>query len=312
MWNPSSLTRGQSCLGNRKSYPLGHEGSPKFKTLIWKVSIEAIIFLAWTIFSTSNSILKLGRGVCPCLNLSIFPKTCRLEDKLLSWPQKTLQDLSLFCPQPQQTPLYLCSNPSHSYHSFATSSLHNFTRYLLLRAPPSTWKFLQISFRLSLSSVRSSQVAQVVKKPPINTGDKKDEGWIPGLGRSPGGGHGNPLQYSCLENPMERETWRLQSMGSQRVQHDWSGLTQCTLLWRLSWQSLQGNVSNVSPLCSPEPWLAWSFFCFHTWSPTTWGSSWPCSQVKPLPWCDEWHVAGCWFKFPDLGTHSACPTTSEV
>ena len=41
-----------------------------------------------------------------------------------------------------------------------------------------------------------------------------DPGLIPGLGRSPGGGHGNPLQYSCLENPMDRGAWRLQSMGS--------------------------------------------------------------------------------------------------
>ena len=41
----------------------------------------------------------------------------------------------------------------------------------------------------------------VVKNPPANAGDKRDTGWIPGLGRSLGGGHGNPLQYSCLENP---------------------------------------------------------------------------------------------------------------
>ena len=41
----------------------------------------------------------------------------------------------------------------------------------------------------------------VVKNPPANAGDIRDTGWIPGLGRSPGGGHGNPLQYSCLENP---------------------------------------------------------------------------------------------------------------
>ena len=40
----------------------------------------------------------------------------------------------------------------------------------------------------------------VVKNPPANTGDIIDAGSIPGLGRSPGGGHGNPLQYSCLEN----------------------------------------------------------------------------------------------------------------
>ena len=46
-----------------------------------------------------------------------------------------------------------------------------------------------------------------------------DPGSIPGLGRSPGEGNGNPLQYSCLENPVE-EPGRLQSMGSQRVMHD--------------------------------------------------------------------------------------------
>ena len=43
---------------------------------------------------------------------------------------------------------------------------------------------------------------------------------IPGLGRSPGGEHDNPLQYSCLENSMDREAWWLQSMRSQRVSHD--------------------------------------------------------------------------------------------
>ena len=42
-----------------------------------------------------------------------------------------------------------------------------------------------------------------------------DLGLIPGLGRSPGEGNGNPHQYSCLENPMDRGAWRVQSMGSQ-------------------------------------------------------------------------------------------------
>ena len=46
------------------------------------------------------------------------------------------------------------------------------------------------------------------------------------LGRSPGGGHGNPLWYSCLENPMEEEPDRLQILGSQRVGHNWSDLAQ--------------------------------------------------------------------------------------
>ena len=48
----------------------------------------------------------------------------------------------------------------------------------------------------------------MVKDPPANAGDVRDIGSIPGLGRSPGGGHGNPLQNSCLENPMDRGAWR--------------------------------------------------------------------------------------------------------
>ena len=55
---------------------------------------------------------------------------------------------------------------------------------------------------------RASQVVLVVKNPPANAGNIKDVDLIPRSGRSPGGGHGNPLQYSCLENPMDRGAWR--------------------------------------------------------------------------------------------------------
>ena len=48
----------------------------------------------------------------------------------------------------------------------------------------------------------------VVKNPPANAGDLRNVGSIPGWGRSPGGGPGNPLWYSCLENPMDRGAWR--------------------------------------------------------------------------------------------------------
>ena len=48
----------------------------------------------------------------------------------------------------------------------------------------------------------------VVKNPADNAEDLRDVGSIPGSGRSPGGGHGNPLQYSCLENPMDRGAWQ--------------------------------------------------------------------------------------------------------
>ena len=51
-------------------------------------------------------------------------------------------------------------------------------------------------------------MALVVKNLPANEGDIRDRGSIPELGRSSGGGHGNPLQYSCLENPMDRGAWR--------------------------------------------------------------------------------------------------------
>ena len=52
-----------------------------------------------------------------------------------------------------------------------------------------------------------SQVALMVKNPPANAGGTRDKGSILGSGRSPGRGHGNPLRYSCLENPMDRGAW---------------------------------------------------------------------------------------------------------
>ena len=65
---------------------------------------------------------------------------------------------------------------------------------------------------------RASQVVLLVKNLLANAGDIRNADLIPGSGKSPGGGHGNPLQYSCLENPMDRGAW------SQRVRHDWSDL----------------------------------------------------------------------------------------
>ena len=62
------------------------------------------------------------------------------------------------------------------------------------------------------------QVALVVKNPPANAGDIRDMSLIPGLGRCPGGGHGNPLQYSCLENPMDRGAWQVRVHGVSKSQ----------------------------------------------------------------------------------------------
>ena len=51
-------------------------------------------------------------------------------------------------------------------------------------------------------------MALAVKNLSANAGDIRDIGSVPGLGKSPGGGYGNPLQYSCLENPMDRGDWQ--------------------------------------------------------------------------------------------------------
>ena len=56
--------------------------------------------------------------------------------------------------------------------------------------------------------VPSGIVALLVKNLPVNAGDLQDAGLIPGSGRFPGGGHGNPCHYSCQENPMERGAWQ--------------------------------------------------------------------------------------------------------
>ena len=65
-------------------------------------------------------------------------------------------------------------------------------------------------------------MAVVVKNPHFIAGDVWDMGSIPGSGRSTGGGHCNPLQYSCLENPMDRKAWRATV---HRVRHDWSNFS---------------------------------------------------------------------------------------
>ena len=66
---------------------------------------------------------------------------------------------------------------------------------------------------------RAFQVVLVVKNLPANAGDIRDTGFIPGSGRYPGGGHSNPLQYSCLKNPMDR---RARQAMLHRVAKSWT------------------------------------------------------------------------------------------
>ena len=76
-----------------------------------------------------------------------------------------------------------------------------FTMSLYTQNCQTQWCFLSLYFR------QATQVVLVVKTLPANAGDTRDVGLIPGSERSPKGEHGNPLQYSCLENPMDRGAW---------------------------------------------------------------------------------------------------------
>ena len=78
----------------------------------------------------------------------------------------------------------------------------------------------EMSFLLFLINLNlwASQVVLVVKHPPANARDKRGEGSIPGLGRSPGVRNGNPLQYSCLENSMDRGAWWASGHGVTKSQ----------------------------------------------------------------------------------------------
>ena len=66
----------------------------------------------------------------------------------------------------------------------------------------------------------------VVRNPPVNSGDIRDSG----SGRSPGGGHGNPLQHSCLENPMDRGAWKAAVHGVSKERDRTQQLTSSSIL----------------------------------------------------------------------------------
>ena len=74
------------------------------------------------------------------------------------------------------------------------------------------------------TSLRASQVALVVKNLPASIGDLRDAGSIPGSGRFPGGGHGNPLQYSCLETPGDKGAWALTMSNEIGYRHTFSSV----------------------------------------------------------------------------------------
>ena len=91
-----------------------------------------------------------------------------------------------------------------------------------LPASDVTWSTYSVFYCL-LPHLWASQVALVVKNPPASSGNIRDIGSVPQWGRFPGGGHSNPLQYFCLENPMDRGAWWATV---HRVTKNWTRLKQ--------------------------------------------------------------------------------------
>ena len=89
----------------------------------------------------------------------------------------------------------------------------------------------------------------MVKTPPANAEDSGDPGSIPGLGRSPGRGNGNPLRYSCLENPMVRGAWRATVQGVSKSRAQQKNEPACM---QRHWSHLQGLFSHLLPARHPE------------------------------------------------------------
>ena len=98
-------------------------------------------------------------------------------------------------------------------------TLGNAIQYLISSSPVLVSNCVScVSFSYPVRSIWASLMAQVVKNPPSNA---EDAALTPGLGSSPRGGSGNPLQYSCLENRVAGGAWWATVHGSQRVRHGW-------------------------------------------------------------------------------------------
>ena len=118
-------------------------------------------------------------------------------------------------------------------HVFSQNSYHTFCRKIsfgmsLAGFKNKCWrKHLKIGTFSVKKNVRKNRFfpgGAIVKKQSTNAGNARDMGSIPGLGRSPAAGYGNPLQYSCLENPMDRGAWQATVHGvtKQTWLSDWT------------------------------------------------------------------------------------------
>ena len=119
-----------------------------------------------------------------------------------------------------------------------------FSIYSLLNLGMQNWQIQRANSYENLLNmyIWAFQVALVLKNMCVSAKDIRDAGLIPWSGRSPGRGHGNALQYSCLENPKDREPGGLLPIESQRVRHDWSNLAHTQKYTHIKTE-LQGTTS---------------------------------------------------------------------
>ena len=122
-----------------------------------------------------------------------------------------------------------------------------------------------------------------VKNPSANAGILRDMGSICGLGRSPGEGNGNSLQYSCLENLMNRGAWQTTVQGLQRINHDWvtkhtPTLLRCIIVIVCVYAGFPGGASGKEPAyqCRPKGGR------FNPW-------------VRKIPWRRKWQLTPVFF-----------------
>ena len=137
--------------------------------------------------------------------------------------------------------------------------------------------------------IQASQGALVVKNPADKAGDIRNADSIPASGRSPGWGHGNSLQCSCLENPKDRGAWRAAVQGSHRVRQDWSDLAH-THLWHIF--SKFGKHCSVEVCYLDFGSLKYHFRVSHGHRKAKCGSSsWWMDETVPVTagkWAERW------------------------
>ena len=141
---------------------------------------------------------------------------------------------SSLCPTFLQVPFHSASRFSFLWFSCALLNTHSASRgdlscFFLIPSERAPLSYLRCRVsplsKISMIALGASQVALAVKNPSASAGDIRDVGLIPESGRSPEGGHSNPLQYSCLKNSMDRGAWQATVHG---VLKSWTGLSTHT------------------------------------------------------------------------------------